>query len=47
MATAHTFPLSLGQKSMEYIFGEDAEDEINERLRLIYGLGKKALLRLS
>jgi hypothetical protein len=30
MATAHTFPLSLGHKSMEYIFGEDAEDEINK-----------------
>jgi hypothetical protein len=30
MTAAHIFPLSLGQKSMEYIFGEDAEDEINK-----------------
>jgi HNH endonuclease len=29
MTAAHIFPLSLGQMSMEYIFGEDAEDEIN------------------
>ncbi|PGH11410.1 hypothetical protein AJ79_04911 [Helicocarpus griseus UAMH5409] len=25
----HIFPLSLGQKSMDYIFGEDAKDSIN------------------
>ncbi|KAN0079559.1 hypothetical protein V8E54_004773 [Elaphomyces granulatus] len=29
MTAAHIFPLSLGQKSMDYIFGEDAEDELN------------------
>jgi hypothetical protein len=29
MTAAHIFPLAMGQKSMDYIFGEDAEDEIN------------------
>jgi hypothetical protein len=29
MRAAHIFPLMMGQKSMDYIFGEDAEDEIN------------------
>ena len=29
MTAAHIFPLNLGQKSMDYIFGEDAEDELN------------------
>lgn len=29
LTACHIFPLAMGQKSMTYIFGEEAEDEIN------------------
>lgn len=47
MTAAHLFPLSFGQATMTYIFGKDAEDEINKAANGLFlpGVIEHALAR--